>query len=167
MKSICAYDKETILNPQLKIPTSFDDIRGMSKALYKAIKKRTAINDRGDSLTISLKMLRVLLYQCDIHSFTACSQPLWSRTKKKRKSPLSPSVVFFLSVKNQPTILLQKKHTIYMAETHPPIKKFTRSKNNDMLLLLVSSTANVAQLKQRETSGFFSYPSLVFSEPSG
>lgn len=166
MKSICTYDKETILNPQLKIPTSFDDIRGMSKALYKAIKKRTAINDRGDSLTISLKMLRVLLYQCDIHSFTA-HNPFGAEQKKKRKSPLSPSVVFFLSVKNQPTILLQKKHTIYMAETHPPIKKFTRSKNNDMLLLLVSSTANVAQLKQRETSGFFSYPSLVFSEPSG
>lgn len=91
-------------------------------------------------------------------TFTAlllAHNPFGAEQKKKRKSPLSPSVVFFLSVKNQPTILLQKKHTIYMAETHPPIKKFTRSKNNDMLLLLVSSTANVAQLKQRETSGGF------------
>lgn len=97
MKSICTYDKETILNPQLKIPTSFDDIRGMSKALYKAIKKRTAINDRGDSLTISLKMLRVLLYQCDIHSFTACSQPLWSRTKKKKKKISTVAISGFFS----------------------------------------------------------------------
>lgn len=115
MKSICTYDKETILNPQLKIPTSFDDIRGMSKALYKAIKKKDSNkwqrwqpdHQFEDAARSSLSVWHSQLY-------CLLTTPL-EQNKKKKKKISTVAISGFFPFSEEPTnhTIAKKTHNLH------------------------------------------------------